>query len=548
MAATSPGNTVQVALSPPVFLRKPESLSGTSLLLFLSLPPVLVKSCIVSRVSVWTTNRRYMCHAISEKPPTAVQKVCRTDDDAATVAEGTQVMVSVGYNGSECGIPVVFTPEGTSESDGQGESAEEKGVNKRVAKIKAMLRSMSDGKISISAYDTAWVALVPNLSGAGGPQFPSSLKWIEENQLPDGSWGDGELFIAHDRLMNTLACVIALKSWGVCPDRSQRGISFLWANMKRLDEEDLELMPIGFEVAFPSLVEMARSLDLDVPLDSPALEEIYARKSLKLKRIPKDLLHEVPTTLLHSLEGMGGLDWEKILRLQCADGSLLFSPSSTAFALMCTGDIKCFDYLQRIVRRFNGGVPNVYPVDLFERLWAVDRLERLGISRYFLEEIRRCLDYVYEYWTSDGISWARSSRVQDVDDTSMGFRLLRLHGYDVSPDVFLHFEKDGEFFCLPGQLTQAITGMYNLNRAAQVSYPGEEILQVAKSFSNEYLRERRALDKLSDKWIITKDLPGEVGYALEFPWYASLPRVEARFYLEQYGGDHDVWIGKTLYR
>ncbi|KAL5077008.1 hypothetical protein RYX36_015992, partial [Vicia faba] len=39
-----------------------------------------------------------------------------------------------------------------------------------------------------------------------------------------------------------------------------------------------------------------------------------------------------------------------------------------------------------------------------------------------------------------------------------------------------------------------------------------------------------------------------VGNALDVPWYASLPRLEARFYLEQYGGKNDVWIGKTLYR
>ncbi|KAK9723921.1 hypothetical protein RND81_05G034300 [Saponaria officinalis] len=32
------------------------------------------------------------------------------------------------------------------------------------------------------------------------------------------------------------------------------------------------------------------------------------------------------------------------------------------------------------------------------------------------------------------------------------------------------------------------------------------------------------------------------------PWYASLPRIESRFYIEQYGGENDVWIGKTLYR
>ncbi|TVU23896.1 hypothetical protein EJB05_26282, partial [Eragrostis curvula] len=30
--------------------------------------------------------------------------------------------------------------------------------------------------------------------------------------------------------------------------------------------------------------------------------------------------------------------------------------------------------------------------------------------------------------------------------------------------------------------------------------------------------------------------------------FNSLPRVEARIYLDQYGGNNDVWIGKTLYR
>ena len=40
----------------------------------------------------------------------------------------------------------------------------------------------------------------------------------------------------------------------------------------------------------------------------------------------------------------------------------------------------------------------------------------------------------------------------------------------------------------------------------------------------------------------------QVEYALDFPWYASLPRIETRLYVEHYGGADDVWIGKTLYR
>ncbi|GFZ13625.1 terpenoid cyclases/Protein prenyltransferases superfamily protein [Actinidia rufa] len=410
-----------------------------------------------------------------------------------------------------------------------------------------MLGSMEDGEISISAYDTAWVALVEDIEGSGGPQFPSSLQWIANNQLQDGSWGDSTIFEAHDRIINTLACVIALKSWNVHPLKSKKGMAFIKENISKLEDEKAEHMPIGFEVAFPSLIEIARKLDIQVPIDSPVLQEIYARRNLKLTRIPKDIMHNVPTTLLHSLEGMEGLEWKKLLKLQSPDGSFLFSPSSTAFALIHTKDDHCLNYLTTAVQRFNGGVPNVYPVDLFEHMWAVDRLDRLGISRYFKAEIKECIDYVQRYWTEEGICWARNSRVHDIDDTAMGFRLLRLHGRQVSADVFRHFEKGGEFFCFVGQSTQAVTGMFNLYRASQILFPGEKILEDAKKFSSKFLREKRACNELLDKWIITKDLPGEVGYALDVPWNASLPRLETRFYLEQYGGEDDVWIGKTLY-
>ena len=124
-------------------------------------------------------------------------------------------------------------------------------------------------------------------------------------------------------------------------------------------------------------------------------------------------------------------------------------------------------------------------MDLFEPIWAVDRLERLGISRYFQQEIEECMDYVnrfffvtfqtifylkmqrgktqllhcmsndlllhnkyinpfYRHFTEEGICWARNSDVKEVDDTAMAFRLLRLHGYSVSPGkkakqiIFVH--------------------------------------------------------------------------------------------------------------
>lgn len=421
-------------------------------------------------------------------------------------------------------------------------------IKKRVDAIKAILGSMEDGEISISAYDTAWVALVEDVHGSGAPQFPSSLEWIAKNQLPDGSWGDREIFIAHDRIINTLACVVALRSWNVHPEKCEKGMSFFKENLSKLQNENAEHMPVGFEVAFPSLLEIARSLNIEVPDDSPILNDIFAKRNVKLARIPREMMHKVPTTLLHSLEGMSGLDWKQLVKLQSEDGSFLFSPSSTAFALMRTKDENCLKYLNKAVNKFNGGVPNVYPVDLFEHIWVVDRLDRLGISRYFQQEIEDCMNYVHRYWTEKGICWARNSNVQDIDDTSMGFRLLRLHGHQVSANVFKHFERNGEFFCFTGQTTQAVTGMFNLYRATQVMFPGEEILEHAKEFSSKFLREKQAANELVDKWIIMKNLPEEVAHALDVPWHASLPRVETRFYIDQYGGENDVWIGKTLYR
>nr|QWV53999.1 copalyl diphosphate synthase-like 3 [Chamaecyparis formosensis] len=414
--------------------------------------------------------------------------------------------------------------------------------------IKSMFQSIEDGEISVSPYDTAWVGRVPALDGSGEPQFPSCLQWIIENQLTDGSWGDSQLFHIRDRILNTLGCVIALKTWNMASDTINKGLCFLQRHIQNINAGNGVHSLIGFEISFPALMEDAKAMNLDLPYDDDLLHQVYAERVLKLKRIPLDVLHKSPSTLLHSLEGLCDVvDWDKLRELQSKDGSFLFSPASTACALIQTSDVNCARYLAKTVKIHNGGAPNVYPVDLFEHLWMVDRLERLGIARYFGKETRNNLDYVYRYWANEGIGWARDSSVQDIDDTSMAFRLLRLHGFDVSTEVFSHFKQGDQFICFKGQATQAVTGIYNLYRASQILFPGESILQEAKQFSKDFLEDKRAKNQINDKWIISKGLVGEVEYALDFPWYASQPRIETRLYIEQYGTD-DIWIGKSLYR
>nr|AGW18158.1 terpene synthase 5 [Copaifera officinalis] len=424
-------------------------------------------------------------------------------------------------------------------------------IQMRVDAVKAMWESIEDGWLNISAYDTAWVALVEDINGSGSPQFPSCLQWIVENQLPDGSWGDRAVFLSYDRLLSTLACVVALRHWNVHPEKSKRGIEFFKENLERLAKEDPANMSVGFEMIFPSLIEMARDLNIEVPDPNthPILKQIYAMKNEKLKRIPMEVVHKMPTSLLFSLEAMPGLQWDKLLKLQSENGSFLSSPASTAFALMQTKDKNCLRYLNDVVQKFSGAVPNFYSIEFFEQSWAIDRLTRLGISRYFGEKIKESMNFFYKNWKNTGLGWNRyTCDVPDLDDTIMAFRLLRLHGYDISCDVLKHFETDGEFFCMVGQSSEAVTAMFNLFRASQVSFPGEKIMEDAKRFSCEFLTEKRAANQLGDKWVIAKDIAGEIGFSLDLPWYGILPRIETRFYLDQYGGANDVWIAKVLYR
>nr|XP_043625802.1 ent-copalyl diphosphate synthase 1-like [Erigeron canadensis] len=426
--------------------------------------------------------------------------------------------------------------------------SETKDIQEYVEEIKSIFGSMGDGEISSSAYDTAWVALIENINAS--PQFPSSLEWIVNNQLPDGSWGETLLFSAFDRLLNTLACVIALTHWKVHPNKRDKGMKFVNANMNKLVEEDADHMTCGFEIVFPKLLELAEKLEIKVEVDTEVMKEIYARRDLKLAKIPIDVVHKSPTILHHSLEGMNKdkLEWEKILKFQRYNGSISFTPAATAFAFMQTKDQKCLTYLTNLVSKFNGGVPILYPVDNYEHIWTVDRLQHLGIARYFRSEIKDCVAYIYRNWNDQGIGYSRGIDVPDLDDTAMGFRLLRLHGYAVSPDVLQRFNVDGKFMCFPESTADSVSVTFNLFRASQVLFPGEKILNDAKIFCQNLLTRKQSTNELLDKWLLAKDLPGEIGYALDVPWYASLPRLEARYYLEQYGGEKELWIGKTIYR
>lgn len=62
-------------------------------------------------------------------------------------------------------------------------------------------------------------------------------------------------------------------------------MKFFNENISKIENENDEHMLIGFEVAFPSILEMASSLGIEVPYDSPVLQKIYTKRNSKLSRL-----------------------------------------------------------------------------------------------------------------------------------------------------------------------------------------------------------------------------------------------------------------------
>lgn len=206
------------------------------------------------------------------------------------------------------------------------------------------------------------------------------------------------------------------------------------------------------------------------------------------------------------------------------------------------------ELMREIQQSFFSGMEDSHD-DLIKRLQIVESLECLGIDRHFQHEIQVALDFVYRCWNEvRGIGPGPTDFLKtDLNTAALGFRLLRLHRYNnISSGVFENFkDENGHFFCSSdyrvgscGGGNEQLRGMVSLLRASNISFPGENVLDEAKSFTTHYLNnvlsERDATD-------IDQSLLSEVKYVLEFPAYCSPPRWEARNFIEIYRQNHS-WL------
>ncbi|KAL4183806.1 hypothetical protein AMTRI_Chr11g156930 [Amborella trichopoda] len=162
---------------------------------------------------------------------------------------------------------------------------------------------------------------------------------------------------------------------------------------------------------------------------------------------------------------------------------------------------------------------------IHQKLKAVDMIQRLGIERFFKEQVKEIMHSLYRQWDQElGFG--------SVELTGLGFRLLRLHGYQVSADVVKELlEKGGEAGSYSIENYEGIAALLDLYRCSQTGFPFEShIMREAATFAESRLR--RAL-LLEEPHLETNNMRKEIEFSLAYPREYLLSRLESRSIVEQ---------------
>ncbi|CAK9152489.1 unnamed protein product [Ilex paraguariensis] len=221
-----------------------------------------------------------------------------------------------------------------------------------------------------------------------------------------------------------------------------------------------------------------------------------------------------------------------------------------ACAFMATEDPKLMDRLQNLVQKCPYGVPAMYPTDEeLIKLCMVNHIQRLGLAEHFNEEIEEILSHVYRTYNHNE---SRPTTVLNLAPAkiykdSLAFRLLRMHGYNVTPwkfcwfllheDILNHIEENHEHFT---------SAMYNVYRATDLMFKGEYELEEARSLSGKVLEKAITLGTQGHNLAIFPGFQRLIENELSVPWLARLDHLDHRLWIEENKG-YPLWIGKPSF-
>ncbi|GLT83141.1 hypothetical protein SLE2022_014500 [Rubroshorea leprosula] len=138
---------------------------------------------------------------------------------------------------------------------------------------------------------------------------------------------------------------------------------------------------------------------------------------------------------------------------------------------------------QRRIEKLTGDVKAMLVEEVHElaKLELIDSVTKLGLSELFEEGIQKALKRVAVSAQNrqDGLN-------DDLYSVALRFRLLRQYGYQVSQDMFSDFLDENGTFAKSDWVD--VKGLLELFEASCLSLEGEDILDEAKDFSKEILK------------------------------------------------------------
>lgn len=391
---------------------------------------------------------------------------------------------------------------GANENGGGGAVPEDEG--RAVARL--VERGLSS-PLQATDYDTSWALRLSDADGA--PAYPRLLGRLLDRQREDGSWG-GQVHHAHDRLLTTLAVVIAMSGFTDPRVEEARAAGVLYLRRHSGDLDPEADRTIGFELIFPALLEEAAELGLDLPF--AALRHLQRERAAKLKLLPEDGIFRSHTTALFSLEAFrADLDVEGATRLLLTNGSVANSPSATAYLLGRVPNWRdrlpqSAAYLDGLLASPDSGLPAVYPCDVFVRAWTLYYLQRGGLFEMNRDVLQPHLDYLRDSVGPDGVWFAANSGSVDSDDTAVALLILHRAGYEVDGTSLLQFEGDRWFSAHRHESNPSVSTNLHILEAL-TTFPKEHGARVREKILSYLLGVRRAGAYWRDKWHVSAYYP-----------------------------------------
>ena len=246
--------------------------------------------------------------------------------------------------------------------------------------ITKLIEELGPSHMGSTAYDTAWAARLGEIDWDLSSQ---ALSWLAEHQLPDGSWGAPAPMYYHDRVLCTLAAMIAISYRGrrghdkVQVERGKLALERIVGNATLGLQSDPNGATVGFEMIAPTLAAEAEKLGIIKKQGDRILGRLSKQRAKKLAFLKENMINR-HMTIAFSAE-MAGTDGKHMLdigNLQESNGSVGLSPSATAYfaTYIKKGDEPSLQYLRSVVKP-EGGLPNVAPFDVFEIAWSLWNLK-----------------------------------------------------------------------------------------------------------------------------------------------------------------------------